>query len=284
MIDDTLKILLIIIPIFIVCEGLLTWLMYANIDKKFRRFYPIPSLIIYNSFKASKVSKITTALMGIAYEIVYLPFTIMWFTAWILYQTGKFLRSSDDDNNAVNNGEEKIGDDTCTCVLNENKDEVGPNPDITNDVLIEENSDVKDTITIEDMTESQVNEEETLEEILEETPQQPLETSTIEDKDVEYNTDITTQEKEISTTTTDVENTEDVVKEDASNPDIVAESVEVKEDTNTDTNIVSVKPKKKRSYNRKKKTSNTTTITNESTNTQSLDAENVGDIIENNNI
>ena len=282
MIDDTLKILLIIIPIFIVCEGLLTWLMYANIDKKFRRFYPIPSLIIYNSFKASKVSKITTALMGIAYEIVYLPFTIMWFTAWILYQTGKFLRSS-DDNNAVNNGEEKIGDDTCTCVLNENKDEVGPNPDITNDVLIEENSDVKDTITIEDMTESQVNEEETLEEILEETPQQPLETSTVEDKDVEYNKDITTHEKEISTTT-DVENTEDVVKEDASNPDIVAESVEVKEDTNTDTNTVSVKPKKKRSYNRKKKTSNTTTITNESTNTQSLDAENVGDIIENNNI
>lgn len=283
MIDDTLKILLIIIPIFIVCEGLLTWLMYANIDKKFRRFYPIPSLIIYNSFKASKVSKITTALMGIAYEIVYLPFTIMWFTAWILYQTGKFLISS-DDNNAVNNGEEKIENDTCTCVLNENKDEVGPNPDITNDVLIEENSDVKDTITVEDMTESQVNEEETLEEILEETPQQPLETSTVEDKDVEYNTDITTQEKEISTTTTDVENTEDVVKEDASNPDIVAESVEVKEDTNTDTNTVSVKPKKKRSYNRKKKTSNTTTITNESTNTQSLDAENVGDIIENNNI
>ena len=58
------------------------------IEKEFRLFEVTPSIAIHKSMKADKenFTKPERIILGIIYEVCYLPLTVVWAIGWVLYK------------------------------------------------------------------------------------------------------------------------------------------------------------------------------------------------------
>ena len=75
--------------IILLIDTICTIIIYKYaIEKEFRLFEVTPSIAIHKSMKADKenFTKAERIILGIIYEVCYLPLTVVWAIGWVLYK------------------------------------------------------------------------------------------------------------------------------------------------------------------------------------------------------
>lgn len=84
--------------IILLIDTICTIIIYKYaIEKEFRLFEVTPSIAIHKSMKADKenFTKTERIILGIIYEICYLPLTVVWAIGWVLYKIWCFIYKDD---------------------------------------------------------------------------------------------------------------------------------------------------------------------------------------------